>query len=370
MKLSLLATLVTSSALSLVACAPAADDGSAASASRQTVRDGKTDAQYAAEVTQNLQSTIAVDIDATIAALKDLQAAAPTPADRGWDRTADAAAIAMMRAAWIRARQAYERIEGVVAPIFPFIDVPLDDRYEGFLATLGQAGDQYLFDGHGVTGMHAIERILYVDVTPARVVQAESVIPGYKAAAMPATAQEAADFKNALCAKAISDANLLKSQWTQVQFEPSDALVGLTDLMIEQREKVNKAASNEEESRYSQRTMDDLQQNLAGTKRAYQPFSPWIASKPAPAAGGKSGAQVDAEIRAGFDKLNQAYSATGSPSIPQPPATWSDNPSAADLATPFGVLYTTVRAAVDPNGATSVVNGMDTASNLLGFPQN
>jgi iron uptake system component EfeO len=236
-KLSLLATLVTSSVLSLVGCASAADDTSAASSSRDTVNDGKTDAQYAAEVDQGLHDTIAVDIDAMLAALTDLQAAAPTPANRGWDGAADADAITAMKAAWVRARQAYERIEGVVAPIFPFIDVPIDDRYEGFLATLGATGDQYLFDGTGVTGMHAIERILYVDSTPSRVVQSESVIPGYKAAALPATAQEAADFKAKLCAKALSDGNLLKSQWTQVQFDPSDALAGLTDLMIEQREK-------------------------------------------------------------------------------------------------------------------------------------
>jgi hypothetical protein len=56
------------------------------------------------------------------------------------------------------------------------------------------------------------------------------------------------------------------------------------------------------------------------------------------------------------------------PAIPQPPDTWSDDPSPADLATPFGKLYTVVRATVNPNIATSVVPEMDAAAALLGFP--
>ena len=64
---------------------------------------------------------------------------------------------------------------------------------------LNVQGDNSLFDGQGVIGMHAIERILYVQQTPAFVVGFESKLPGYKAAAFPATEQEAADFKNKLC---------------------------------------------------------------------------------------------------------------------------------------------------------------------------
>ena len=49
----------------------------------------------------------------------------------------------------------------------------------------------------------------------------------------------------------------------------TQAFGGLVDLMNEQQEKVNKASSGEEESRYSQRTMDDLRENLLGTTNIY-----------------------------------------------------------------------------------------------------
>lgn len=54
--------------------------------------------------------------------------------------------------------------------------------------------------------------------------------------------------------------------------------------------------------------------------------------------------------------------------IPSPPSTWSaENPSMADLATPFGRLYTKVRAATDPTAAGSVVKQLGEAGALLGF---
>lgn len=326
---------------------------------------------YEAEVIRGLHDTILTDIDEMRSALIDLQAAAPLPDGRGWDPTLDARAIEDMRAAWVRAREAYERVEGVIAPIFPYIDLPLDDRYEGFLAHLGgSGGDQYLFDNRGVTGMHAIERIIYLDVTPGRVIRSESVLPGYKAAALPATAQEASDFRNQLCAKAISDATLLRREWDTVQFNASLAFTGLVDLMMEQREKVNKASSNEEESRYSQRTMNDLRQNLAGTTRMYEIFAPWIVSRPAPPDGGLSGAEVDARIRAGFAEVHAGYDHVEGANIPEPPSTWSStNPSPEDLASPFGQLYTLVRRSVNPNIDTSVVANMNNAGALLGFKE-
>ena len=51
----------------------------------------------------------------------------------------------------------------------------------------------------GVTGMHAVERILYCDVTPARVVAFERRCPATWPRRFPATAQEASDFKTKLC---------------------------------------------------------------------------------------------------------------------------------------------------------------------------
>src|SRR5262249_6799771 len=126
---------------------------------------------------------------------------------------------------------------------------------------------------------------------------------------------------------------------------------------------------NEEESRYSQRTMVDLRDNLSGTRAIYALFQPWIRSKTSsdPAKDGKA---IDAKIVQGFQVLDVAYSAISGAELPEPPATWSaESPSAADLASPFGVLFTEVTHATDPTSADSIVAQMNDAAGVLGFPE-
>ena len=343
----------------------------AAAAMLAMVGCGGDSSDQKTKVASAMQASLQGDLTDLWHAAIALQAAAPTPAGRGWDATADAAAIASMKTAWIQARTAYEHVEGATAPIFPDIDISIDERYDGFLAKLGEAGDPDAFDGTGVTGMHAIERILYADVIPANVVTFESIIPGYRPAAFPATEAQAAEFKSGLCAKLVADSKLLLDSWQPKIIDVSGAFGGLIALMNEQQEKVNKAATGEEESRYSQRTMADLRANLAGTKKIYELFSGWLKSEPAPAtpAGAPSGATLDAAIGADFSALNTAYAMVAGDAIPQPPATWAaENPSPADLQTPFGVLYEAVHDAVDPTLAGSTVDEMTQAANLLGIP--
>jgi iron uptake system component EfeO len=333
--------------------------------SSDTTSDVKTDDQYQTEVVTGMHATLATDVQALHQAAIDLQAAAPTPANRGWDASADAPALANLTSAWLRARSSYERIEGALAPIFPDIDAAIDARYEDFLETIGPNGDQDLFDGEGVTGMHAIERILFSSTTPASVISVEKSLRGYKAAAFPATAAEAADFKNALAAKLVDDTELLAQQWRPETLATNigEAFQGLIALMNEQREKVNKAASEEEESRYAQRTMADIRDNLAGTKRVYELFQPWLETK-------ADGADIDAKIETSFADLNTAYAAVTGSAIPAPPATWSsETPSAADLQSPFGKLYVAIQSAVDPNESGSAVEQMNRAAATLGFDE-
>jgi iron uptake system component EfeO len=210
--------------------------------------------------------------------------------------------------------------------------------------------------------MHAVERILCADVTPARVVQYESMLDGYVAAAFPATAQEASDFKSALVQKQIADAQNLHDSWqAATNYDLDAAFSGLISLMNEQREKVDKASTDQEESRYSQTTMADIRHNLEGTQKVYALFQPWVRSK-------NGGAAIDASIGQGFADLQAVYDSVPGDAIPQPPATWSsENPTATDLQTPFGLLYTGVEAAVDANQPDSVVAHMDQAAVLLGF---
>ncbi len=329
------------------------------------------DSEYQAGVVTGMRTSFITDLSNLVTYSQMLQAAAPTPADRGWDATMDAAAIATMKTAWTGCREAYEHIEGATAPIFPDIDATIDSRYDDFLAAL-PGGDSYLFDDRGVTGMHAVERILYADVTPARVIAYESTLTGYVGAAFPATAQEASDFETLLVGKQITDAQTLHDDWEAAKnYDLGAAFQGLVSLMNEQREKVDKASTNQEESRYSQTTMADIRNNLGGTQRVYALFQPWIRSKAAsPDAGGQEGAALDAAIVAGFGELQALYGTVQGDAIPQPPDSWSSvNPTVADLQTPFGMLYEGVQAAVDPNAPGSIVAQMNAAAVLLGFPQ-
>ena len=367
------ATGILSVALLVSACAfacSAGDSGGASSSvdggptiAADAGADAPSDDVQRTKAVQVMHDALLTDVTALAQAVSELKDAAPTPTGRGWDKALDAAAIASMRAAWIRARTAYEHIEGALAPLFPDIDTSIDARYDNFLANLaGQGGDSYLFDDQGVVGMHAVERVLYADSTPARVVAFEKSLPGYVAAAMPATAQEAADFKNKLCARLVADTKTMLGEWTPAKINVAIAYSGLVSLVEEQREKVVKASTGEEESRYSQRTMTDLRDNLAGTRTVYAAFQPWLLSK------ANGGTELDRDILNGFTLLDAAYAGVSGEAIPEPPATWSaENPSAADLGTPFGKLYGAVAAQVDRTKTDSVVTKLDAAGVLLGF---
>ncbi len=317
---------------------------------------------YEAEVGRGMHQTLLADITELRDASVALQEAAPLPQGRGWDATEDAAAIDSMKQAWLRARSAYERTEGALAPLFPDIDAAIDARYEDFLEELAPTGDQDLFDGQGATGMHAIERILFAPEIPAEVVEVEQTLPGYAPAAWPSTEEEAKKFKNELCAALVKDTETLLEQWSPQRIDVGGAYQGLIGLMNEQREKVVKASSSEEESRYARRTLADLRDNLAGTRKVYALFKPWLRTK-------NDGEAIDADVEAGFSALDAAYSATSSAAIPAPPDSWSsEEPSAEDLKTPFGQLYTAVFDAVDPSEPTSVVGSMDRAATALELP--
>ncbi len=347
-------------ALSVGGCSSSSSAGSTA----------KTDEQYKQDIVNGMHDSLLTEINALHQAAQDLQNAAPLPQGRGWDPQQDAQAIAAMKAAWIRARVAYEHVEGALAPLFPDIDGSIDARYDDFLSQLSGKGDEDLFDDQGVTGLHATERILWADNIPQRVIDFEKALPGYKAAAFPTTAQDAANFKNKLCARIVADAATLRDQWTPQKIDLAGAFQGLISLMNEQREKVNKASSNEEESRYSQRTMADIRANLEGTVPIYKLFQAWLVGKPNPKEPVKDGKQADGKILEGFQLLTQAYGQIQGDGIPQPPATWSaENPSPQDLQTPFGKLYTSVKGAVDPSSDGSVVDEMNDAARILGFAE-
>jgi iron uptake system component EfeO len=319
----------------------------------------KSDADYQAEVVASMHVAIGAELADLVAAARDLQAAAPTHA---WNATADAAAIEAMRDAWKRTRVAYEHVEGATAPIFGDLDVTMDARYDDYLAETGPAGDQALFDATGVTGMHGIERILYAPAIRPEVIAFERTLPGYQAAAYPATDVEAMSFKTVLVQKLIDDARSLHDQWQPAAIDIGAAYQGLVGLMNEQKEKVNLAATGEEESRYANLTLFDLRNNLDGTKQVYELFRAWIQFK--------DGSEPDHMIQGRFAALTSLYAQTPGDSLPAVPADWSsDHPTPKNLATPFGVLWKTLQDNVDPRADGSVVFEMNEIATLLGFPE-
>jgi len=330
----------------------------------------QTGSPSSASVVRGMHDSLSNDLQDLKAAALATQAAAPAPAQRGWDAVLDRDAILATQAAWQDARTAYEHTEGALAPIFPDLDFSIDARYDDFLAELPQ-GDPNSFDDMGVTGLHGAERVIYSESIPEKVVTFEASLQGYTPAAFPATAEQAASFKTLLLGKIVRDADQFLSGWSNSQnINLSEAFQGLVSLMNEQREKVNKAATGEEESRYSQRTMVDLRDNLAGTKKIYAIFQPYLRSRTNPGDPTLDGPTVDTAIEAALAKLDALYAQVEGDAIPTPPATWSSEaPSAADLDSDFGRLYSGIQAAVSSNDPDSVVVNMNRAASVMGFEQ-
>jgi iron uptake system component EfeO len=339
-----------------------------------------TDAQFSAKVAVDMQTTMQGSLQDLVTSAQALQAAAPSTA---WDNTDPA--WATMKAAWIKARHDYEHVEGATAPIYPDIDISIDGRVEDFGpslagtlvtdATTGAPACTDMFGTSCMSGLHAAERVLWAaqvtaggDVTqetPASVAVYEASLGYVVPQAFPGTDAEALEFKNVLLAKIVADAQTLLSGWTSQNIIVAEAFQGLVGLMNESHEKVSKAGLHEEESRYSQRTMDDLRANLEGTMTIYTLFEPWLASK-------AGGSEIGAKIQAGFTTLSNVYAESqfASVAFPTPPSDWSDvDPSAVDLATPFGTLYGAVNTAIDPTTDGSIVFEMNAAATLLSLPQ-
>lgn len=312
---------------------------------------------FSEQATLDVKVYIALELDALVASSTALAEAAPAPDADGWNATSDAAAVDEMRAAWRDARVQYEHIEGAIAILFSDLDVSTDGRYDGFIEL---APDPNLFDGTGATGVHAIERILYADVHPPEVVAFESVLPNYVAARFPQTEEEARQFKEELCGRLVADAMAMRDGFMPLALDPAAAYGGVVGSMEEQLEKVNLAATGEDESRYAQHTLADMRANLEGGVAVYTAFSEWVVAE-----GGS--AENDA-ILAGLERLSMQYAMTPGNSIPDVPDGW--NPSMPDpghLATPYGRLFELLSVESDPIAPDSLVTRMNLAGDRIGI---
>jgi iron uptake system component EfeO len=309
----------------------------------------------------DVQAYTQKNLDRLVSASATLCDEAPVASAKGWDvGGADKTKLDDMRTKWKLVRTPYENIEGSIAVLFPELDEATDQRYEGFLENTTDAN---LFDDQVVTGIHAIERILWAAEHPASVVEFEKALGSkYLAASYPKNQSESEDFKQKLCAKLVNDVTEMRRQYQSVRLDASTAFRGTIGSMAEQFEKVSFAATGEEESRYAQTTLLDMKANLAGAKATYEAFKPWLLSR--------KGASLDDEIRVGFKALEAAYDSVAGDAIPQPPASWSSvNPSLADQKSPFGILFLTVQEQTDAKKPESLVKHLGEAAELLGIPE-
>ncbi len=312
------------------------------------------------------QATLEVKeyVSGELAALADaalrLQEVAPEPDEDGWNPDDDTEAVDAMRAAWAEARDQYERVEGAIAVLFPNLDVAVDERYDGFIEEEG--GDDNLFDGEGVTGMHGIERILWADSHPANVVAFESALDGYVPAAFPQGEQQAANFKDELAQRLVDDTETMRKDFEPLALDASSAFRGVIGSLEEQLEKISLAATAEDESRYAQRTLDDMRANLEGGEETYAAFRDWVIEE--------AGEDVDEDVRAGFAEIAEAYDAIDGAAIPEVPDGFNpDEPSEEHLATPYGELYLLLTEHADPVAASSLVSAMLEAADAMGIPE-
>ena len=316
------------------------------------------------ETTAKLEVKAAIQskMNELLAASEALAAAAPAASDTGWNATTDAPAIAAMKTQWRRARVAYESIEGAIAVLFPDLDYTTDQRYDAFLAD-HPVGDANLFDSEIVTGVHAIERILWADQIPARVVTFEQALPGYSAAAFPKTREEATDFKTKLCARLVTDTRTMKDMFSPLALDTASAFRGVIGSMQEQLEKAELAATGEEESRYAGYTLADMRTNVEAGVTTFAAFKPWLHATP-------GGDAKIASIETAFARVRDAYAQLSGDALPEVPATWSSStPTAADLQTPFGKLWNVLHDEADDMTSGSLVFEMTAAADLMGIPQ-
>lgn len=322
---------------------------------------GPSDEEYETEIRADLRHGASEDIQLLAQSVDDLCLQAPkldwNPSVPGWDVTKHATAIDGMKVSWKWARSGYQQSKAPLSHQFPDTVARLDARYEDHSEQVSHDA----FTGYAWSGLHAIERILWAGEIPTQVIEFESTLPGYVPASWPVTGQDAAQFERTLCVDLADDLAHLKGHWAVVTLQVDAVFLALASSMSEPRQELLKSVSGADASRYSQRTLADLRDALAGVRKTYEPYRKYLRSK-------SGGAKVDTKILAGLDALGSAYAEVPGDTFPGAPTTWSsENPSADDLATPFGKLYQAVDRATDPDDTKSLVYQLNLAKDLLGF---
>ena len=259
-----------------------------------TDKSGSQESQAQSAVKSQITAELVIWYNAAVA----LRAAAPTPDADGWNDQADAAAVNAMKTQWAGTRDAYERIEGAIAVLFPDYDVSTDERYDGFLSDTGPDND--LFDEHGrhrrprhrahPVGRPRARRRGRVRSGAARLRRRQLPHQHDSGDRVPRRSGDAPGDRRAGCADDVR----------AVDARHRGGVPRRDRLDQEQVEKTTLAADGEDESRYAQHTLADMRSNLAGGMNTYDAFRDWVRSE----AGGTA---LDTDILAGFDRVSALY---------------------------------------------------------------
>jgi iron uptake system component EfeO len=312
-----------------------------------------------ADVRDNVHDYIDLELDKLVTSVKAIQTAAPAPDADGWNATDDAAAVTSMKSAWKDARAHYESVEGAIAVLFGELDASTDERYDGFLA---EGADDNLFDGEGVIGVHAVERIVFSDVIPASVVTFEEGLTGYQVARFPENEAEATAFRDQLVQRLLDDVTVMHDSFETLELDTNAAYRGIVGSALEQLEKVQLAESGEDESRYAQNTLTDMRNNLIGGREIFNAFRPELETL-------EGGTALIADVDASFARVQAKYDAIEGDAIPPVPATWNpDAPSEEDLATEYGQLTVLLQDETDVE-KDLLVGRLEDGRKLLSIPE-
>jgi iron uptake system component EfeO len=195
------------------------------------------------------------------------------------------------------------------------------------------------------------------------VVAFESSLPGYMAASFPTTMAQAAEFRDGLAMRLVSDAQAMRDMFKPLALDTASAFRGVIGSIAEQVEKITLASTGEEESRYSQHTLADMRANLEGGKRTYDSFRSWVRSI-------SGGTDLDADIMTGFGRVETLYQGVTGEALPPVPDGFDPTaPTATQLATPYGVIFAGLSTEANPDDPNSLVSKMVAAADLLGIPE-
>ena len=165
-----------------------------------------------------------------------------------------------------------------------------------------------------------------------------------------------------LCARLAADVRAMKQDFAPLALDAASAFGGMAGSMREQLEKVELAATGEEESRYARHTLADMRANVAGARRIFEAFRPWLAASP-------DGLAAATQVEDGLTRLESAYAVVSGDALPPLPAGWSAlAPSAEALATPFGRLYAAVKAEADEESPASLGAALAQAARAMNLP--